>query len=150
LRFFLLFLVLLPFIELYTLVSVAGHMGVFSTIVLLILMTMAGSAILKQQGLDTLRRANWKANAGQLPTTEISDGLMLAIGGLLFLIPGFVTDIIGLFFIIPFTRRLIAKWLLARAVFRGRVYTQTTNTYSSSEPKVIEGEIISKDTDNHT
>jgi UPF0716 protein FxsA len=123
-------------------------MGVFSTIVLLILMTMAGSAILKQQGLDTLRRANWKANAGQLPTAEVTDGLMLAIGGLLFLIPGFVTDVVGLFFVIPFTRRLIAKWLLTHAVFKGNVYTQTT-TYSSSEPRVIEGEVISKDTDRH-
>lgn len=147
-RSFLPFLIIaLPFLELYTLVKVAVGIGAFNTIILLVLASLIGGAILKHQGLAILRSADWRMQRGELPAEELSDGFWLAIGGVLLILPGFITDIFGFLCIIPVTRQLMKKIFFRPIQFTSYTYTQTTYHQNQSDDQrhignVIDGEVI--------
>lgn len=150
-----LFIIALPFLELYVLVEVAHYIGTFNAIVLLLLTSLIGAAILKHQGLAILRSANWRMQNGEVPNTELNDGFWLAIGGALMILPGFITDAIGILCLLPLTRKLFTKVFLRSTQFKHYTYTQTTyqtstqRTSSTTQPHtigtVIEGEVIKND-----
>ncbi len=108
----LLIFVVMPIVEIWLLFKVGGAIGGFNTIALVILTALAGTALLRKQGLSTLLRAQQRLQQQQLPATEIAEGIFLAIGGALLLTPGFVTDAIGLACLLPLSRR----WMIARAL----------------------------------
>tara|TARA_Y100000590_G_scaffold92544_1_gene104616 strand:- start:2995 stop:3375 length:381 start_codon:yes stop_codon:yes gene_type:complete len=88
----------------YILIKVGGVFGVFNTIALVLLTALIGIALLRHQGFRTLLNARNKIMQSELPAEEIIAGIFLAIGGVLLLTPGFVTDFIGFLFLVPFTR----------------------------------------------
>lgn len=137
-RIFLPFIIALPFLELWMLVAVAVKIGAFNTIALVFLTSIIGSIILKRQGLAILRSADWRMQRGEMPATEISDGLWLAIGAVLLIIPGFITDVMGILCLLPFSRKLITTFLLPRMVLKSYTYTQT----SYQEPHQSEGKRV--------
>ena len=100
---FLLF-IFVPLIEIYLLIKVGGIIGAFPTVLVVVSTAIAGTWLLKQQGLATLMRFQTSAAQGRMPAQEMAEGLALAFGGALLLTPGFVTDIIGFLCLIPFTR----------------------------------------------
>ncbi|MBD1380095.1 FxsA family protein [Metabacillus arenae] len=118
-RILLFILIIVPAIEIGLLVLSGNTFGVLPTILLIILTGIVGAALAKQQGLETLRKAQEKMRTGELPGDSVIDGLCILIGGVLLLTPGFVTDTIGFFLLIPPTRkfvkpfiqRLIRKWI---------------------------------------
>ncbi|MDX1800983.1 MAG: FxsA family protein, partial [Marinobacter sp.] len=87
--FFLLF-VILPIVEMTILIKVGAVIGALNTIGLVLLTAVLGAALLRQQGLATLLKANQRLNSGELPAKEVAEGLILAVGGALLLTPGFV------------------------------------------------------------
>ncbi|MEX0603764.1 MAG: FxsA family protein [Marinobacter sp.] len=113
---FLLIFIILPIVEMAILIKVGTVIGALSTIGLVLLTAIIGAALLRQQGLATLLRANQRINSGELPAREVAEGLILAVGGALLLTPGFVTDAIGLLCLIPFTRQWFASHALKRMV----------------------------------
>ena len=119
-RVFLLLFLIVPIVEMLVLFEVSDHIGAFVTVGLVILTAVAGVQILKQQGVATLTRANQRLNAGELPAEEILEGMLLAVGGVLLLVPGFVTDTLGLLCLIPQTRRLAVRRLFASRHFQFR------------------------------
>lgn len=123
LRLFLLFSVV-PVIELYLLIKVGSLIGPLPTVALVLLISLAGAWLVRAQGFELLRRIQGELAAGRLPAAALLDGALVLVGGLLLLTPGFFTDVIGLFFLIPLTRALIKQWLrrrLERALARGTV-----------------------------
>jgi UPF0716 protein FxsA len=102
----LLFIALLaiPLAELYVIVQVSVEIGILNTIALLILVSVLGAWLLKREGLATWRRLNEQLQTGKIPTKEVTDGAMIMFGGALLLTPGFLTDIVGLLFLLPPTR----------------------------------------------
>jgi len=108
---FLLFIII-PIVELMFLLKVGRMLGVLPTIALLILMAAAGIYILKQQGFSTMARAQRRMQSGEVPAKELMEGLMLALGGLLLVIPGFISDGIAFLLLLPFTRRPLLTLLL--------------------------------------
>ena len=100
---FLMFIVL-PVVEMVVLIQVGTAIGLLNTIGLVLLTAIIGAALLRQQGLATLLKANQRLNSGELPAKEVAEGLILAVGGALLLTPGFVTDTFGLICLLPFTR----------------------------------------------
>lgn len=143
-RMGILFLLLLavPIAELYVIVQVAGALGFFETLVLLIGISIAGAFLLKQQGLATWVRFQDSLARGQIPAREVTDGALILVGGALLLTPGFLTDAVGLVLLLPPTRavvksasrRLLGRWAEQRFVPGGaRVYTtgatRTRRTY---------------------
>lgn len=142
--FSVLFLVI-PFIELWLLIKVGSAIGALLTILLLILSGMVGMFLLRHQGLATLARFQRDMQAGQRPAQSLLEGTLILLSGLLFIIPGFFTDIIGLVLLFPPTRYLLVKALLKRGMVSatGFQYSQSSRTYSQD----IEGEVVRREDD---
>lgn len=110
LRLFLIFSVV-PIIELYLLIRVGKLIGALPTVALLLVVSLAGAWLVRSQGFVILRRIQDELAMGRLPAAGLLDGALVLLGGLLLLTPGFFSDVVGLFFIIPPTRAVIKQFL---------------------------------------
>ncbi len=119
---FLLF-VLIPILEIALLIQVGSAIGVLATIAIVILTAILGTAMLRQQGLATLQKAQQRMQSGQLPAQQIGEGMLLLVGGALLLTPGFATDAFGFACLIPASRRWMARKLSARTMANAQIFT---------------------------
>lgn len=146
--FFLLFLVF-PFVELALLIKVGGMIGVLPTLLLIVGSAILGSLLLRVAGLATALRAREKLARGEMPEQEMLEGMLIALGGGLLLLPGFISDAIGLLCLLPFTRRLILRRVLARMseqAMRQRAFADDlAERNGTTRPNVIEGEFERRD-----
>jgi UPF0716 protein FxsA len=117
----LLLFVLIPVIELSVLIEVGDAIGALSTVGLVFLTAIVGVSLVRSQGISTLMQVQQKLARGEAPGKEIVEGMMLAAAGVLLLIPGFVTDFIGLLLLTPFTRSPIAAFLFKRMQLRANI-----------------------------
>jgi UPF0716 protein FxsA len=105
--------IVVPIAELYVIIQVGEAIGVWPTLALLLADALLGSFLLKHQGRGAWRRFNEALAQRRFPGKEVADGLLIVIGGTLLLAPGFLTDVVGLFLLIPPTRA-IARGVLRR------------------------------------
>lgn len=105
----------MPLLEIAVFIQVGGVIGVWPTIGLIVATALAGSLMLRQQGLTTLMRARTQLDRGELPAREMFDGVCLVLAGAMLLVPGFVTDALGLLLFFPPFRELL-RLLIARHV----------------------------------
>jgi len=110
LRLFFILFITLPLLELYVLIHVGSDIGGLNTIVLCLLTAFVGGMLIRWQGLVTLMDAQKRMAAGELPAEHAFHGILLALGGLLLFIPGFITDSCGFLLLFPPLRR----WLIHR------------------------------------
>ena len=103
-RYLFFIIIFLPFVEIYTLIVVGNYIGAFNAILLIILTGIIGLYLLRNQGIRSL--INLRSNPKGLdPTADnILKTLFTPIGGFLMLIPGFITDFLGLLILLPLTR----------------------------------------------
>jgi UPF0716 protein FxsA len=111
-KYLILSIVAFPVIEIIILLLSGKVIGFWATLFALLLMGIVGAYLAKQQGLETLRRAQAQMNVGQLPGNEMINGLCIMIGGILLVLPGFITDLAGLLLILPPTRKLCKPLLM--------------------------------------
>jgi UPF0716 protein FxsA len=104
----------LPLIEIATFVVVGSKIGVLWTIALVVLSSIVGSILLRVQGFGVLTRIRRDVDAGRNPGRELAHGAMILLAGVLLLVPGFVTDVIGLLLFIPPVRDLAWRFLRER------------------------------------
>ena len=149
-RILLLIFIVVPVIEMVILIEVGSRIGAFPTVGLVLLTAVVGVWLLKLQGLLTLSRVQAKLARGELPDTELLEGVMLLIGGTLLLTPGFVTDTIGFICLVPGLRQPIARWILARGVIN-TIWARSA-AQAGQEPQgpgqirtTIEGEFTDED-----
>lgn len=102
-----LILIGLPLAEIAGFVLVGRAIGLWATLGLVILTAVAGALLLRSQGLHILRQLSAESREGRLPGETLVDAAMIVVAGILLLLPGFITDIIGLALFIPFVRRLV-------------------------------------------
>lgn len=105
--------IVVPILELYVIIQIGGLIGIWPTLALLLADALLGSLLLKHQGRGAWERFNRALAERRFPGKEVVDGLLIAIGGTLLLAPGFITDIVGLLFLIPPTRAIV-RGLLKR------------------------------------
>lgn len=105
----------LPLLEIAVFIEVGGAIGVWPTIAATVATALAGSLLLRAQGLAALNRARVQMDQGQLPAREMFEGVCLVLAGALLLVPGFVTDALGLLLFLPPFRELL-RFLIARHV----------------------------------
>lgn len=110
---FLLALVLLVFTEIVVFVKLGEQIGAFGVAALTFLSAIVGLALVRHQGLRLLERVYRVLAVGELPLAALGEGALLALAGLLLLIPGLVTDTIGALLLIPPVRRAILASLAA-------------------------------------
>ena len=104
-----LIILLVPIIEIYLFIKIGSQIGAFNTISLIIITAVFGLYYAKYEGLNTLKSGVQQIVKNELPIYEIVSGAALAFAALLMILPGFLTDIIGLLIIFPWTRRLFFK-----------------------------------------
>lgn len=117
--------IVVPLVELYTLVQVARAIGAVPALVVLAVVSIAGAALVKRQGLAVLGRIRRELDGRRMPTEHLADGALLLGAGVLLTVPGFVTDAVGLVLLVPPVRRAVAALLRRRWTRRGRVVTAT-------------------------
>jgi len=110
--------ILVPIAELAVIIQVGQAIGVWWTILLLIADSILGSMLMRSQGRSTWRRFNEVLGAGRVPGREVADGVLVIFGGALLLTPGFLSDIVGLLFLLPPTRAVIRRVFLRQAMKR--------------------------------
>ena len=109
----LVFLALLvgPLAEIALIVAVGKVIGGWQTVALLLVESALGAYLVKREGRRTWQALRVALNTGKMPGLELADAALVLIGGTLLLTPGFLTDIAGFFFILPFTRPITRRWL---------------------------------------
>jgi len=101
--------IVVPIVELYVIIQIGSLIGVWPTIALLLADALLGSLLLRHQGRGAWRRFNAAIAERRFPGREVADGLLIAVGATLLLTPGFLTDIVGLIFLIPPTRAIVRR-----------------------------------------
>ena len=109
--FILIAFIAIPLVEIAVFIEVGGRIGVWNTVLTVILTAMIGTWLLRRQGLHTLHRVQESLNRNVLPVSEVFDGLCLLVAGALLLTPGFVTDALGFLLLVPPLRRLLRRWI---------------------------------------
>ena len=118
-RWVFLALLIIPIVEIAAIIAVGRVIGGWPTLALLVLESMLGAWIVKREGARTWAALQEALTTGQMPSRQLADAALVLIGGTLLLTPGFVTDIVGFFFILPLTRPITRAWL--QAVVAGRL-----------------------------
>ncbi|HEX2086271.1 MAG TPA: FxsA family protein [Solirubrobacteraceae bacterium] len=107
-----------PILELFVIIQIGREIGAWSTIAILIADSVLGSLLMRSQGRAAWRRFNEALSAGRPPAREVLDGVLIIFGGALLLTPGFVTDVVGLTFLLPPTRAVLRRMLVRRLAGR--------------------------------
>ncbi|SER89604.1 FxsA family protein [Salipaludibacillus aurantiacus] len=110
-KLFLLLLIVVPAMEIGVLILSGNTLGIPVTILLIILTGVLGAALAKKEGLNAIRTAQLQASQGQVPSGVLLDGICILVGGVVLLTPGFITDALGFFLLIPQTRTVFKGFL---------------------------------------
>ena len=110
--------IIVPIVELAAILQVGEWIGFWPTLGLLIFDSIVGSVLMRSQGRAAWRRFNETLAAGRPPAREVLDGVLVIFGGALLLTPGFVTDIVGILFLLPPTRAVVRGLLVRRFAHR--------------------------------
>ncbi|HEX5532966.1 MAG TPA: FxsA family protein [Actinomycetales bacterium] len=155
-------IVLLPVVELFGIITVADRIGGGWTLLLLLAAGAAGVLILSRGGPSTFRRVREASRAGRVPGGELADAFLTVVGGVLLLVPGFVTDVLALLCLVPPARwgarrvlvALTSRWASRKAVQwglqgRGVVVRGTVIQPGTTQPQwtrtdegVVEGKVL--------
>ena len=133
--------VIVPALEIWVLIEVGQVIGAWWTVGLLLADALLGAWLVRREGRRTWQALRDAAGTGRLPDRELSDAGLVLVGGTLLVTPGFLTDIVGFFLVLPFTRpiaRRLLAWVIAR---RFVALTQRTQQRGPADPRVIPGEV---------
>ena len=140
-------------VEVAVVVAVSSWIGVGWTLLALLAISLLGGWLVRHEGGRAWRGFSGAIAEGRPPGREALDGVLILIGGLLVLLPGFVSDVLGLLCLLPPTRRLLGRALVGWALTRGRATvvrvrsTRVAVTPPTGPPpgpgrgRVIDGEI---------
>lgn len=140
-RLLLLLFILVPILEIYLLITVGSFIGAVPTILLLMLAAITGSYLLRTQGLATLQKMQTTLEQGQLPTEALLEGVLLLLGGALFVVPGFLTDIAALVCVFPASRRYLVRKIIQHL----QQIPTSSPPPSRRSPTTLEGEYRRED-----
>ena len=135
-RILLILFLTVPLVEIAILIKIGKVIGAGYTIALVIGTAILGAALLRTQGISTLAKVQKNINRGQLPATELIEGLILLISGVFLLTPGFFTDMFGVLALVPILRQRLAQTFFVNFI-QNRINIKQTNTRTGN---IIEGE----------
>lgn len=127
-RYLMLALLVVPILEVYVILKVGQTIGGWNTFALLLLWSGLGAWLVKRESGRAFGALKQAFATGKMPARELADAALVLVGGTLLLAPGFLTDVVGLFFIIPLTRP-ITRRVLERAV-QARMFGVVNDRFS--------------------
>jgi UPF0716 protein FxsA len=104
-----------PFLEIAAFIYVGERIGILATIGLTLLSTVVGALLLRLQGIALLQKMQFELRSGRVPAAELGHGALITLAGVCLLVPGFVSDVVGLLLFLPPVRSLLLS-LLTRNV----------------------------------
>ncbi|MCA0171602.1 FxsA family protein [Bacillus sp. RAR_GA_16] len=110
-RILLLFIIIVPALEIALLLLSGRTLGLIPTVLLIIGTGILGAWLARKEGAETIQKVNRQMQAGQMPGEAILDGLCILVGGIVLLTPGFITDAVGFLLLIPATRKPFKRWM---------------------------------------
>ena len=112
-----LLLLALPLLEIASFVLVGSEIGVLATVCLILLSGIIGSILLRVQGFGVMTRIRTEMDAGRDPSKELANGAVIVLSSILLLIPGFISDIVGILLFLPTVQALAWRFLSKRVRF---------------------------------
>ena len=106
--------VVAPLVELYLLFLLAQRIGFLNTLGIVILGGLIGSVVLKRGGTKMWGRFVQQVQSGHEPSKEIADGVCILLAGMLFIVPGLISDALAILLLFPPTRAVFRGWLMRR------------------------------------
>jgi len=145
LRFLILALLIgLPVLEISLFIKVGGLIGILPTILMIFAISALGAAVLRRQGLQSFSKVQRAMAQGEAPVDEMLDGFFIVAAGILFILPGFFSDILGLCLLLPPVRKMLGRHIRRRfsvQTMQGHFYAGGGNPRATrSGGPVIEGE----------
>jgi UPF0716 protein FxsA len=146
-------LVAVPIVEVWLLIQVGHAIGAWPTVAILVAEALLGAALLRHEGRRTWQAVNVALREGVAPSGQLADAALVLCGGLLLMLPGFATDVVGLLLLLPFTRpaarRLLSGVLSRRFGVLGGAVPQRRpgdviegEVVQDASPTVVSGEIL--------
>ncbi len=134
---FLLFLMLLavPIAEIALFIEAGRLIGIVPTILLTFGTAIAGTFLMRVQGMATLNRIVQSVEKGETPVAPVIDGMGIFLAGILLLTPGFLTDAFGLLLFVPPIRRAVGRWVFQKLARSGQVRFSTFGSSGPAEPQ---------------
>jgi len=133
----LLIIIGLPILEITLMIKIGQQIGVFSTVLIIFSTAIVGVYYARIEGVNTIKSGMTNLYKNKIPFYEMLSGASIAIGAILLIIPGFISDIIGFSLLVPFTRKVVINFWLKNKYKK--------NTENSTE--VIDAEIIEEKKD---
>jgi UPF0716 protein FxsA len=131
--------IVVPFVEIYLLITVGSYIGVWPTLAFVIGTGILGAWLAKREGLRVMKQYSEALARGEMPKEGVLSGLLVLVGAVLLMMPGVLTDILGLFLLFPLTRKLAAvplsRWARSK-VSQGaiQVHSVGLGDFASFEP----------------
>ncbi len=130
-----------PLIEIGLFIQVGGAIGLWPTLFVVVATAVAGTALLRHQGLDALARLQSSMEKGEAPLEPVFDGFCLLAAGALLLTPGFFTDAVGFALFVPALRRALRSLLAQRVQMHAHThYEAHHSTHGEMHGDIIDGE----------
>lgn len=121
---------LVPLVEIFILVKLGGLVGALPTVLLVILTGVAGAYLVRRQGIKVAGKIRKKLQSGRMPAQELWEGAALLVAGTTLITPGLITDFLGFFLLVPFTRSTLKGYILRWAKKR---WVEDEETYVDIE-----------------
>lgn len=102
-------IIVLTILEIALFIALGNQVGILTTLLIIVGTGALGIFLARKEGFQAVRNLQASLQAGQAPGPAALDAACVLIGGLILILPGFLTDIIGLVFVLPFTRKLVQK-----------------------------------------
>lgn len=112
--FLLLLFIGVPLIEIALFIQVGGAIGLGWTLLVVVATALAGTYLVRAQGMQTLAEIRGSLDRFRDPTEPLAHGAMIVFSGALLLTPGFFTDAVGLSLLVPAVRRAVFRYVRAR------------------------------------
>ena len=140
-------LLVVPVLEIAVIVAVGKVIGGWPTVALLVFESALGAWLVRREGGKAWRALSTALTTGQMPSRQLADAALVLVGGTLLLAPGFLTDVVGFFLVLPFTRpiaRRVLEVVVARHLLGGFFGTggRGPRGGGTAGPDVIEGEVL--------
>ena len=133
--FFIFFTIVIA-IELFLMIEIGSTIGALNTVALIFITAIIGIYYAKFQGIRTLKSGIINLYQNKITIYELLSGASIALAAVLLIVPGFLTDLIGLFFLIPITRNV-----LLRIIFKNK------NVNNKKNENILDGEIVDNNKD---
>ena len=130
---------IVPLIEITFFILIGNAIGLWPTLLGVVIMAIAGSLVLRYQGLAVVNELRTSVGQRQLPARALADAMMIGAAGLLLISPGYFTDILGLLLLVPPIRSAIYAFLRSRVQVVARTAAGPGKGFKrESGPRVID------------